>query len=146
MLNNKALLNYYKKYKPPFLSVDAIVLNNQNEILLMKRKIEPFKGLWGVTGGHVEYGETAEKAILREVREETGLRCKIVRLLGVYSSLKRDPRYHTVSIAYLLTILGGKLKNSFESSEQRFFPLNKVPKKLGFDHNKIISDYKSTMI
>lgn len=126
--------------------MDAIVLNNKGEILLMKRRIEPFNKLWGVPGGHVKSRERVERAVLREVREETGLTCKIVKLLGVYSDPKRDPRYHTVSIAYILKIAGGKLRNSFESSEQRFFSLNKIPKKLGFDHGKIISDYKKRFL
>lgn len=136
------LLNYYKKYKPPFLAVDAVILNNKDEILLMKRKIEPFKNLWGIPGGHVEYGERVEQAVLREVKEETGLKCKVVKLLGVYSDPRRDPRYHTVSVAYLLKIVSGKLHNSFESNEQKFFPLNKIPKKLGFDHTEILQDYR----
>lgn len=133
--------NYYKKYKPPLLAVDAIVLNNKNEILLMKRNIAPFRGQWVVSGGHVEYGERTEKAVLREVREETGLRCKIVKLLGVYSNPKRDPRYHTVSTAYVLRVIGGKLRNSFESREQRFFVSSKLPDRLGFDHRQILKDY-----
>ncbi len=121
--------------------MDAVVLNNKGEVLLMKRKIEPFKGLWGIPGGHVEHGERVEKAVLREIREETGLKCKIVKLLGVYSGPKRDPRYHAVSVAYLLKIISGKLHNSFESSEQKFFNLSKLPANLGFDHEQILNDY-----
>lgn len=134
-------LGYYKKYHPPLVAVDAIVVNGKGEILLLKRKINPFRGLWVVPGGHVEYGETVEEAVIREVLEETGLKCKIVRLLGVYSDPRRDPRFHTVSAAFVLKIVSGKLKNSFESTEQKFFSWKNLPQNLGFDHRQILKDY-----
>ena len=79
------------------------------------------------------------------MREEKGLKCKIIKLLGVYSQPGRDPRGHTVTVAYLLKPIGGKLKSNFESSELKFFSLDKIPTNLGFDHQTIIKDALSIL-
>ncbi|HHH80313.1 MAG TPA: NUDIX hydrolase, partial [Thermoplasmatales archaeon] len=59
------------KYRKPSVTVDGIVTKN-NEILLIKRKNNPFKGRWSLPGGFVNYGEKVEDAVIREVKEETG--------------------------------------------------------------------------
>ncbi|MBF8280809.1 MAG: nudF [Candidatus Magasanikbacteria bacterium] len=120
---------------------DAVILNQRGDVLLLKRVQYPFIGSWVLPGGHIEYNETCEQAVLRETKEETGLTTKIVHLVGVYSGLKRDPRYATISIVYLLKIIGGRLQaEKTEAKTAKFFPLKKLPKKLGFDHAKILSD------
>lgn len=68
---------------------------------MIKRKNEPFKGSWAFPGGFVEYGETIEEAALREVQEETGLNVKITNLVGIYSDVRMDPRFHVVTICIL---------------------------------------------
>lgn len=151
--------------KTPILAVDGIILEKDSEgiasrrsygagrILLTKRAIAPFKNYWCLPGGHVEYGEKVEKAILREMKEELGIPVKIKKLVGVYSDPKRDPRYHSVSVAYLLQELkpphqkigsGGKdkINLNYESSRFKYFPLGGLPQKIGFDHRKIINDFK----
>ena len=127
------------KFKSPNLTVDGIIFRG-NTILLIKRKHEPFEGKWALPGGFVEYGETTEKAVIREILEETGLETKVKKLLGVYSDPNRDPRGHTVSVVYLLDELGGKLKGRDDASEAKFFQENQLPE-LSFDHEKIIKDY-----
>jgi 8-oxo-dGTP diphosphatase len=127
------------KFKSPNLTVDGIIFRD-NTILLIKRKHEPFKGKWALPGGFVEYGETTEKAVIREIFEETGMETKVKSLLGVYSDPNRDPRGHTVSVVYLLDELGGKLKGGDDASEAKFFQENQLPE-LSFDHEKIIKDY-----
>lgn len=130
-----------KKPKSPILTVDGILLE-KGKVLLVKRAIYPFFGSWELPGGHVDYGETVEKAIQREMREELGIPVKIKKLFGVYSNPKRDPRYHTASVVYLLKKTKGKIRLSREASEFRFFPLKNLPKKIGFDHQKILNDLK----
>ncbi len=125
----------------PVLSVDGLIIEDR-KIILLKRAIYPFKDFWVLPGGKVKYGETVEQAIVREIKEELGIKIRIKRLLGVYSNPSRDPRYHSVSIAYVLKRISGKIKLNFEASQFKYFSLNKLPKKIGFDHRKIINDFK----
>ena len=130
-----------KRPKTPLLTVDGVILE-KGKVLLLKRAIPPFKGYWELPGGHVDYGETVESAIKREMKEELGVPVKIKKLLGVYSNPKRDPRYHTAAVVYLLSKGKGKIKMSYESFELKFFDLKRLPKKIGFDHEKVIKDLK----
>lgn len=70
--------------RSPRLTVDGIVCRG-DEILLVLRAFEPFKGRWALPGGFVEYGETVEAAVSRELREETGLEVVPKGVAGVYS-------------------------------------------------------------
>jgi len=126
------------KYKSPKLTADGAIIKN-GEILLIKRKNNPFKGKWALPGGFVEYGEKVEDAAVREVLEETGLKTKIIDLVGIYSDPNRDPRGHIVTAVYLLEIKGGILKGSDDAEEARFFNIKKLPETC-FDHNIIIKD------
>jgi 8-oxo-dGTP diphosphatase len=126
------------QYQNPRLTADGILIHEQ-EILLVKRKNDPFKGVWALPGGFIEYGETTESAVIREVLEETGIRAQIRSLAGVYSDPKRDPRGHTITIAYLLDVIDGDLQSGDDAAEVKFFALSSLPK-LAFDHKQIISD------
>jgi len=125
-------------YKSPRLTTDGAVIQN-NKILLIKRKNEPFKGKWALPGGFIEYGERVEDAVLREISEETGLKTKIKKIIGIYSDPNRDPRGHIVTIVYLLDIINGVLKGGDDAIEAKFFNLNNLPD-LSFDHETIIKD------
>jgi len=61
-----------KKPKSPILTVDGMFLKN-GKVLLVRQNKYPFFGFWVIPGGHVEYGETVEKAIKREMKEELGV-------------------------------------------------------------------------
>ena len=122
----------------PKLTVDAVVITPDG-VVLVKRKNPPFQGMWALPGGFVEVGETTEDACKREVLEETGIEIDIVRLLGVYSDPKRDPRGHTVSAVYVAVPTGGELRADSDAAEARVFP-NPSLVELGFDHRKILKD------
>ena len=128
------------KYKSPKITVDGIIIKD-DKIILIKRKYEPYKNSCALPGGYIEYNEKAEDAIIREIFEETGIKTKINKLIGVYSDPKRDPRGHTISIIYELKIINGKIKSGDDASEVDFFKFDNIPEKLSFDHKKIISDY-----
>jgi len=106
---------------------------------LIKRKHQPFKGQWALPGGFVEYGETTEDAVIREMFEETGLKTKIRHLVGVYSDPHRDTRGHTVSVVYSLEICNGEMKSGNDAADVDFFDVNELPS-LSFDHAQIIKD------
>jgi len=127
--------------KSPILAVDGVILK-ENKILLVKRAIPPFSDYWSLPGGHVKYGETVEEAIKREMKEELGMEFKIKKLVGVYSDPKRDPRYHSTAVIFLLAKVDGKeIHLNFEGSKYKYFSSKELPQKIGFDHRKIIEDF-----
>ncbi len=124
------------------LAVDGIIIY-KGRLVAVQRAYDPFKGRFALPGGFVEVGEKTEDAIVREAREETGLKTAVKRLVGVYSSPDRDPRGHVASSVYELDVVGGRLlKKNEEVKSIGLFPLNKVPK-LAFDHSRILKDYLS---
>jgi 8-oxo-dGTP diphosphatase len=127
------------RHKQPSLAVDAVVFDTQNRLLLIRRKFPPFKGRYALPGGFVELSETVEAAAARELDEETGLKAKTLRLIGVYSDSKRDPRGHTVSVAFLIQAGATPPKGGDDASAAAFVA-DWRNKKLAFDHNKIVSD------
>jgi 8-oxo-dGTP diphosphatase len=124
--------------KKPFLTVDTVI-RMDGSVVLVKRGREPHKGKWALPGGLVSYGEKVDNAAAREAEEETGLKVKIQKLVGVYSDPKRDPRGHTVSICFVAEVVGGKLKAGSDAAEARVF--KKIPwGELAFDHASMLRD------
>ncbi|MBN1280671.1 MAG: NUDIX hydrolase [Candidatus Thermoplasmatota archaeon] len=124
--------------RTPALTVDGILLRGQS-VLLVQRKHPPFQGAWALPGGFVEYGETTEKALVREMLEETSLHVSIRSLVGVYSDPQRDPRGHTVTVAYLVRRVSGSLEAGDDASTVKFFKRQQLPV-LAFDHARILKD------
>jgi len=124
--------------KNPHITVDAVI-THEDTILLIKRKHYPFKDRWALPGGFVEYGETCEKAVQREILEETGIEMKITGLIGVYSDPNRDPRGHTISIVYRGESHTVELIAGDDAAEAKFFKVHQLPE-LAFDHAQIIKD------
>ena len=126
----------------PLLTVDAVILYNDNkDIILIRRKNPPFQGDYALPGGFVDIGETVENACIREAQEETNLKVKISKLIGVFSDPKRDPRGHTVTLAFLCEPIDKrrKPKAQDDAADVEIVPLQKIPKlKLAFDHKEII--------
>ncbi|WP_424354411.1 NUDIX domain-containing protein [Methanobacterium sp. MBAC-LM] len=118
-----------------------MILCEDDSIVLIKRKYDPYKGSWALPGGFVEWGETVESAVVREVKEETGLEADIIELVGVYSDPERDPRGHTVTVCYLVRKIGGNLKADTDASIAQHFKKDEILKlKLAFDHDVILKD------
>src|SRR5438128_9674128 len=93
----------------PSVAVDGIVLHG-GKLVAVRRKNEPYQGMPALPGGFVELGETTVEAVVREVREETGLETSVKRLVGVFSDPRRDPRGHVISIVYEVDAVRGRLK------------------------------------
>jgi 8-oxo-dGTP diphosphatase len=126
------------KQRSPALTVDGILIKD-SALLLVQRKNPPFQGTWALPGGFVDYGEKTEEAMIREMSEETGLKITICSLLGVYSDPHRDPRGHTVTVAYLVERVGGTLNAGDDAKDVKFFKRDKLPP-LAFDHASIVKD------
>lgn len=126
-------------HKQPALAADCIVFDESGRLLLIRRKNPPFEGRYALPGGFVDYGERVEDAALRELREETGIEGRIVRLVGVYSRPDRDPRGHCVSAVYLVAVAGQQPKAGDDAAEARFVE-NYRALRLAFDHDEIVAD------
>ena len=115
--------------KKPVVGVGAIILDG-DQILLEKRKNSPGKGKWAVPGGLVELGENVEQAVIREVKEETGLEVDEPRLVDVVNYVSLGERgavmYHYVIIDYLVTVKSGKLKAASDADALKWVPFNEV--------------------
>ena len=126
----------------PLLTVDAVILvNNKRDLVLIRRKNPPFQSELALPGGFVDIGETVEKACIREAKEETNINVKIIKLIGPFSDPKRDPRGHTVSIAFLCEpkTKNEKPKAKDDAVALEIIPLSKISSlKLAFDHMEII--------
>ncbi len=139
------------KHKNPVPAVDFIIKSDNNsEILLVRRKNDPFKGMLSIPGGFINKGETAEDAARREAKEETSLVIEPIAILGAYSDPQRDPRMHTLSITFISRKIQGtgvararddasallwvKIEDELDSLIES--------KQLAFDHSRILRDYK----
>lgn len=91
-------------YPRPAVTCDAVIFTMRADdlaVLLIQRKDEPFKGRWALPGGFVNENESLERAAARELAEETGLTGARLEQLGAFGDPGRDPRGHTVTVAYL---------------------------------------------
>jgi ADP-ribose pyrophosphatase YjhB (NUDIX family) len=113
-------------------ATNTVLINEANQVLLQRRADN---GSWALPGGAVEIAETVEQGAIRETFEETGLHVAVKRLVGVYSDPKdyailRYPDGYTVH--YIVTLfeverVGGELQISDESTDLRFFDVDKLP-------------------
>ena len=132
------------EYRNPALAVDAAVRRG-DEVLLIQRGNEPWKGAWAVPGGFVDYGEDPTDAVIRELEEETGLKGEIVRLLDAKGDPARDPRKHIVSIVYLIEAEGVPV-GADDAADARFWPIDLVldgELPIAGDHMEILRDWLS---
>jgi 8-oxo-dGTP diphosphatase len=99
--------------------VGAVIKDDQGRLLLIKRGHEPGAGLWSLPGGRIEPGETDAEALVREMREETGLDVQAGPLLG---SVRRPaPGGNVLDIRdYGATITGGTLRAGDDAAEARW--------------------------
>ncbi len=117
--------------KRPIFGVGAVVFKS-NEVLLIKRGLPPGKGEWSLPGGAVELGERAKEALVREVREETGLEVEVEKLVTVVDIVDRDGegavRHHYAVADYRCSPRGGTLNAGGDAAEARFVPLKDLEK------------------
>ncbi len=126
------------------VTVDSVVfckVNNTFKVLLIQRKNEPFKEMWALPGGFVEEGEDLETAAKRELLEETGVVVQSMEQVQAFGKPGRDPRGHTISIAFLSRIFEEEeLEPSDDALDAKWMPLEDLlENKLAFDHDEIIN-------
>jgi 8-oxo-dGTP diphosphatase len=124
--------------KTPALTSDCVIFDPSSRVLLIRRKHDPYAGCYALPGGFVEIGETVEAACRREAREETGIEVGELRLVGVYSDPGRDPRGHTVSIAYATELSAAASPRSGSDAASAEWIADWRKLRLAFDHSRIL--------
>lgn len=119
---------------------NALILeNDKGEILLTKRKVAPKKGYWDLPGGFIEFKETVEESLAREIKEELGIKIKDIKYVGSFWSYYpyRGVRYQTLCHAFSARYTKGKILARDDISGYKFFPKNKIPfKRISFSDMK----------
>lgn len=129
------------KYKIPSLTTDIFIFDDDFNFILIKRKNNPYKDYWALPGGFVEYGESVENAAVREAKEETSIDVELKDLVNVYSNPDRDPRGHTISIAFTAKGDFASRRADDDASDIDIFSPEQLGEiDLAFDHDKIVKD------
>jgi len=113
----------------PIVGVGGVIIRD-DRILLERRRNDPGKGKWSIPGGIVELGESTEEAVIREVKEETGLDVENPELIDVVNNITKDEKdqikYHFVIIDYSVKLKGGKPKAASDAEQLEWVSLESV--------------------
>ena len=123
---------------------NAIILKENNILLVKRAKKLTEGGKWGLVGGFMERDETLEQALRREVFEEVGFRLKKVSFFTVIDIPNRKgSNWQNLNFIYVCRPGEREGKADWESTEQKWFDLNNLPKEeqIAFDHYQIIKLY-----
>lgn len=140
---NKGVIGYleyvmHKLQNGPFTTTDAII-DIDGGVVVIKRSNPPFG--WALPGGFVDYGESLEEAVRREMKEETGLDLLELKQFHTYSDPSRDPRFHTICTVFTAKAKG-KPKAGDDAADLKVVHLEDVEgMDFAFDHKKILQDY-----
>ncbi|MEM9393364.1 MAG: NUDIX hydrolase [Pseudomonadota bacterium] len=115
----------------PKLAALAVLIRD-DMVLLVRRRNEPDAGRWGFPGGHVDFGETAMDAAVRELREETTITGRPIRYLTNVDVIERDDtgsiRFHFLLAAVLCDYASGEPSARDDVSEARWWSVEDVRK------------------
>lgn len=126
------------------ITIDTLVFAVQQgslEVLLVKRKNDPFKSFWALPGGFLlEEDDSLEAAAVRELYEETNVSNVYLEQLYTFGDRGRDPRGRIITASYLALVRqeGLELKANSDASGLAWWPVNELPP-LAFDHARIIT-------
>ena len=121
-------------YQNPVPAV-AVILMQDHNILLVKRKYKPKAGKWSLPAGFIENNESPEQAAMREVVEETGLVVKIQKIFGVYEAVV-EKDIHIILIVYEGEIIQGLLTPGDDAVAAEFFSLDALPQNIAFSRHR----------
>jgi 8-oxo-dGTP diphosphatase len=129
-------------YPRPALTVDIAVFaldQDDLQVMLVQRDVEPQVGQWSLPGGFVQEDETLEEAARRELEDETGLKGIYFEQLYTFGDVKRDPRHRVVTVAHyaLVNLEGHEVRPSRKERNAAWFLVSELPT-LAFDHETIL--------
>lgn len=125
------------------VGVGAVILNEKKELLLLLRNKQPEAGHWSIPGGAVEFNETLEDAIIREVKEETDVKIEILSLLGATNHILPEEGIHWVTMPFLTRIIEGTPKNvePQKHNELKWFDITNLPENITLTTKVALQDY-----
>lgn len=141
--------DYDPSHFPAFaVTVDVVILTVSDghlHVLLVRRGVAPFQGVWAIPGGFKRPEETLDDAAKRELREETSVdSASFLRQLGAYGDPGRDPRMNVVTVAYLAVLRDvGEIAAGTDAADAALTPVSDVltgKLQLAFDHQQIVRD------
>jgi len=139
---SKRAEEYCYDYPRPAVTVDVAVVTREKDrrVLLIKRKQEPFAGIWALPGGFIEMDETLEDAARRELKEESGAEIETIEQVAAFDDPGRDPRGRTISILYLAEVNAEDLQvyAADDAAEIGWHRLA-APPPLAFDHAQMLA-------
>jgi 8-oxo-dGTP diphosphatase len=134
-------MKYTYEYPRALNTVDIIIFDNDNRILLIKRGNDPYKDMWAFPGGFIEMDEKLVDSAIRELEEETGLKNIELKQFRTYGDLGRDPRGRNISVAFY-GICSSPLdaKAGDDACDEKWFELDDLPE-MAFDHGTILKEF-----
>lgn len=126
-------------YKHPSVAVDCVVFRG-DEILLVRRGGHPFMGRLALPGGFIEEGESAERAVRRELMEETGLKVRLLSQFGFASTPKRDPRDWNISLVFTAEWTDGQPRGGDDAAHADFYKVELKGNELFVGDERIVLD------
>ena len=130
---------YYENPLPVALAIAV----RDRKFLMIKRGIEPKKGIWTSPSGFIESGETSEEACLRELTEETGLSGKIKRLVEVKRLEDKEIYGDILVVEYLVEVEKGSPTAGDEVEQVKFFEIDQLPDYYVNHFKKTIEDIRN---
>ncbi|MBO9542017.1 NUDIX hydrolase [bacterium] len=115
---------FYENSKP---CAGALVSDAEGRLLLARRAIQPFFGLWDIPGGYLEDGEHPAEGAVREIREETGLEVRLTGFGGIYMDTYGESGVSTLNVFYEAEVVGGALSALDDVSELAWFAPTELP-------------------
>ncbi|WP_165779236.1 NUDIX domain-containing protein [Brumimicrobium salinarum] len=124
------------------LAADAVVFSYDKSglyLLLVERKKAVNNKKWALPGGFIEDNESPEKAAIRELQEETGVKVEFLKQFYTFGKVKRDPRFRVVSIAHFIIMKkeGVVPIGNDDAAKAKWILLNELPT-LAFDHGEVV--------
>jgi 8-oxo-dGTP diphosphatase len=137
-------MGFTYNFPRPAVTTDTLVFREGLEcieVLLIKRKKEPYKDFWAIPGGFLEIEETPIEGAKRELLEETSLDIKVLKEVGTFGDIDRDPRGRTITIVFYTFIKNGDqvAKATSDAAEVKWFSVKKMPD-MAFDHSEIFQE------
>jgi len=136
-------MDYCYPYPHPAVTTDMVIFTIRESwlsVLLIKRRVKPFKDSWALPGGFIKENEDIDQCARRELQEETGIENIYLEQLYTFGKPERDPRERVISVAYFALLPSDQLtiSASSDASEVKWYKVSAIPV-VAFDHKKIIA-------